>query len=65
MDDVKSVAYNTGDGDAFAIVLDDAGDGNLDLLVFDPETAAPGYKYDVPRRAPSDYGPEGGGHTWH
>lgn len=57
------VKYNDGDGDRFALVATDNGDDNLDLIV----RTASGWedKLGVPKRDPADYGPEGGGHTWH
>lgn len=60
---VHSVLYNTGERNTFAIILADKGDHKLDLAVLTDH----GFerKNDVPRRAPADYGPEGGGHTWH
>lgn len=60
---VESVDYNSGDGTRFALVVDEKGDHKLDLAVLTDH----GFERvnDVPRRAPADYGPEGGGRTWH
>lgn len=38
-------------------------EGEGDLVVITPNGVA--YHDAVARRAPADYGPEGGGHTWH
>lgn len=60
------VVYNGGAGkeEEYALVTKDNGDGNYDLLVAD-ENGAWTHQKSVPRRAVADYGPEGGGHTWH
>lgn len=60
------VTYNGGAGkeNEYALVVKDHGEGNLNLLVFD-QNGAGTHRISVPRRDPSDYGPEGGGHTWH
>ena len=58
------VRFNDGENAnvlAFVRHVDDS--GNLDLVVLG--AAGVQYKDNVPRRDPSDYGPEGGGHTWH
>lgn len=64
--EAKRVTYNGGEGKEheYALVVKDNGDGNLDLLVADANGAW-AHQNSVPRRDPSDYGPEGGGHTWH
>ena len=63
---VECVSFNNGsDPDCFELVVADKGGTKKDLLVFDPSTAAPSYRSDVAQREPKDYGPEGGGDTWH
>lgn len=65
MDPAQKVNY-VGDGGKvhYALVKKDHGGGTLDLIVFDDDGAS-SVKTSVPRRAQQDYGPEGGGHTWH
>ena len=69
---VTSVVFNAG-GDQtaqFAIVVKEVArdvQGYLekaDLLAADSNGVWQ-YKFSVPRRDPADYGPEGGGETWH
>lgn len=63
---VQSVEFNDGThADVFALVAKDVGDTKLDLIMFDPETGTASYRRGIPRREPADYGPEGGGDTWH
>ena len=63
---VESVFYNDGkDENVFAIVAKDVGDTKFDLIVFDPEGGQSSLYKAVPRREKADYGPEGGGRTWH
>ena len=66
MQNVQSVYFNAGGKDVnqFALVIATRDDGNLDLLAFD-KNGSGGLKGDIPRREPIDYGPEGGGDTWH
>lgn len=61
---VESVTY-VGDKGVrrFALVTKRSGD-KADLLVVD-QNGTWTVLEDVPRRAPADYGPEGGGRTWH
>lgn len=65
MNAVKSVFYNNGEAELFALVVADKGEHELDLIVFDQDTGASSLVRNVPRRAKADYGPEGGGRTWH
>ena len=60
----KAVWY-VGDGDAkhLAFVTATAEDGAGDLVVLSAEGVA--LHDGVARRAPADFGEEGGGHTWH
>ena len=62
----EAVHFNNGTELEFALVIgSDPGDGNkLNLISFDPHTAAPQHRPGVGRREPADYGPEGGGDTW-
>lgn len=61
----KHVFYNDGtDEDVFALVKRELDDGNLNLEVM-PDQGAPYPVNDVPRRDKADYGPEGGGDTYH
>jgi len=53
-----------GGEDLFAIVTEDNGGDNLNLLVAD-NNGAFGYHNSVPRREKSDYDEAGGGDTWH
>lgn len=62
---VKSVLYNDGEGNRFAIVVSDNGGGSRDLIVFDPKTGASSLMKDVPRREPSGVEGEDLGVTWH
>ena len=63
---VESVNFNDGaTKDVFSLVAKDVGETKLDLISFDPETGAATYHRGVPHREPADYGPEGGGYTWH
>ena len=55
MESVKSVWYNDGNGDRFALVVKDHGDGKLDLIVFGEGT--PEHEDGVPKGE--------GGRTWH
>ncbi len=67
MHPVKSVLYNDGNAggeDLFALVVADKGDTKHDLVVFTNQGVS-SIERDVPRREPKDYGPEGGGRTWH
>ena len=58
-----SVTYNDGENDLYALVIKGSAlDGN-DLDLFIPETKE--VVKGVPNRAKADYGPEGGGRTWH
>jgi hypothetical protein len=58
----KAVKYNDGDSNEVAFVR--GGDGDtLNLAVLTRNGVE--FKNSVPRRDPSDYGAEGGGHTWH
>lgn len=60
-----SVFYNDGTNpDIFALVIKDNGGGSLNLFVI-PEAGVPGIENGVPQREKADYGPEGGGRTWH
>ncbi len=63
--DAKHVWFNGGAGreKEYALVAAEKGDTKLDLVVL----TASGNQLveDIPRREPSDYGPEGGGDTWH
>lgn len=64
--EARHVWFNAG-GDQtkqYALVVADKGGTLLDLLVAD-ENGAWGHKRDIARREPADYGPEGGGDTWH
>jgi hypothetical protein len=63
--DAKAVWFHDGNDDCYALVLEELGSGNLDLIVFDPDTGVSSLKRDVPRRDPADYDAAGGGHTWH
>lgn len=59
----KPVWY-VGDGGVRSLAFVTAtGDGKGDLVVLTHDGVV--YHDGVARRAPSDYGPEGGGHTWH
>ena len=62
---VKSVIYNNGEEELFALVIADKGGHLLDLIVFDANTGAPTLVRDVPRRAKADYDEAGGGRTYH
>lgn len=61
----KTVNYVSGNGVALAFVQHVREGGNVDLTYIDPETNALNGAQDVPQRDPADYGPEGGGHTYH
>lgn len=62
---VKSVLFNDGsDEDVFALVTKTLDNGNKNLVVC-PAQGAPYPENDVPERAKSDYGAEGGGRTFH
>jgi hypothetical protein len=56
------VAFNDGEKDRVAFVTGGTGD-QTDLAVLTKDGVQ--FKTDVPRRDKSDYGAEGGGHTWH
>jgi hypothetical protein len=57
----RYVWFNDGTASRYATVIKEHPNGALDLVV-EGET---GVKHEVPHREPSDYGPEGGGDTWH
>lgn len=61
----KAVVFNGGEGKEhqLAFITKDHGGGTADLLVV--TASGNSALTSVPRRAPSEYGPEGGGHTWH
>lgn len=62
---VVSVFYNDGTNeDVFAIVLKDNGGGSLNLYAI-PDSGEPVVANGVAHREKADYGPEGGGDTWH
>lgn len=63
---VEAVNFNAGEGkeSQFALVLKDHKGGTLDLLWVDDNGSWNAASH-VPRREPADYGPEGGGDTWH
>ena len=62
---VHQVRYNDGTNeDLFAFVVADNGGGSLNLVVFNDQGVSSAVN-DVPRREKADYGPEGGGVTWH
>lgn len=66
MTKVESVWFNDGtDEDVFALVVGDGEGDTKNLISFDPSTAAPEHRNNVPRREKIDYGPEGGGDTYH
>lgn len=62
---VQAVKYNNGDHLQDAIFFDGAYGDNLTLTVLNAQTGAWNVVHDVPLRAPKDYGPEGGGVTYH
>lgn len=62
---VESVFFNDGENeDVFALVLKDDGDTKLNLYVI-PDSGEPHVANGVPLRDKKDYGPEGGGDTYH
>lgn len=59
------VYFNDGTNqDVFALVIGDNGGGNLNLFTI-PGSGAPQTVDGIPHREVKDYGPEGGGDTWH
>jgi len=65
VNDAEYVYYNDGtDEDVYALVTADNDDGTLNLFVI-PASGEAKQVNGVPRREKDDYGPEGGGHTWH
>jgi hypothetical protein len=50
-------------GKQLAFVTADHGSA-VNLLTFNADGAGTTHT-SVPKRSPADYGPEGGGHTWH
>lgn len=62
-----AVVFNGGAGKEhqFATVKRNHGGNTVDLLVWEDENSAWTVKTSVPLRDPKDYGPEGGGYTWH
>lgn len=61
----QHVTYNGGAGreKEFALIAKDHGGGSLDLIIL--TESGNQFEAAVPHREPSDYGPEGGGRTWH
>jgi hypothetical protein len=60
----KAVVYNGGEGNEDLLAFIVGGDEfNADLVVISDSGNA--YHTGVPRRDPSEYGAEGGGHTWY
>lgn len=57
--DATYVTYTGNDGECYALVTGDHGDGKLDLIVFDESTASPEHFKDVPKGQPGE------GATWH
>lgn len=61
----QTVTYVSADGPQYALLVKSHDEGvTADLLVAD-ENGAWTRREGVPRRDPADYGPEGGGHTYH
>lgn len=58
----QAVVFNDGEDKLLALVrnFDEQG---ADLVVFTKDGAS--FENNVPRRSPKDYGPEGGGRTFH
>jgi hypothetical protein len=61
----RHVWYNGGSGKEkqYALVANEHSEEMLDLIIL--TSSGNDFETSVPRRAPSDYGPEGGGRTWH
>ena len=57
------VAFNDGEEDRVAFIASPEGGPMADLVILGKDGVE--HKRDVPQRAKADYGPEGGGHTWH
>jgi len=59
-----AVIYNGGAGKERQLAFVRGGTGDqTDLAILSPSGVQ--FEDNVPRRDPSDYGPEGGGRTWH
>ena len=58
-----SVTYNDGQDEVYALVIKGDPFEGSELDLFIPETKE--VVKSVPNRAKDDYGPEGGGRTWH
>ena len=61
---MKLVTYVGKDGEEEVAIRIDADGPNADLLVL-ADGEVPKLQKGVARRAPSEFGAEGGGHTWH
>lgn len=64
----QAVVFNGGEGQEHAFgLITEPNVGNGNQIVLWKRVGEGGWEVavDVPRRARADYGPEGGGHTWH
>jgi hypothetical protein len=65
MHTAQYVYFNDGtDTNVYALVTQNDGDTKLNLFCI-PASGESYVKNGIPQREPNDYGPEGGGDTWH